>query len=76
MGMWRSITLLMASLYLVMSCFLVLIYFRFEQVVFKMDHFGNREEIVLDKVFDSVAGVPSFRNFDKELFTGDFLVTF
>ncbi|KAI3735613.1 hypothetical protein L6452_15120 [Arctium lappa] len=36
-------------------------------VVFKMDRYGNGEEIVIDEVFDSV---PSFRHFDKELFTG------
>ncbi|XP_024990590.1 exonuclease 1 [Cynara cardunculus var. scolymus] len=39
-------------------------------VVFKMDRYGNGEEIVIDKVFDSVGLVPSFRHFDKELFTG------
>ncbi|KAA8541322.1 hypothetical protein F0562_025285 [Nyssa sinensis] len=39
-------------------------------VVFKMDRYGNGEEIVLDKIFDSVARVPSFRHFDRELFIG------
>ncbi|XP_059644515.1 exonuclease 1 [Cornus florida] len=39
-------------------------------IVFKMDRYGNGEEIVLDKVFEFVAGVPSFQDFDKELFTG------
>ncbi|KAK6921229.1 XPG-I domain [Dillenia turbinata] len=37
--------------------------------VFKMDRYGNGEEIILDKVFDSEDLVPSFRNFNKELFT-------
>ncbi|GMN46284.1 hypothetical protein TIFTF001_015476 [Ficus carica] len=39
-------------------------------IAFKMDRYGNGEEILLDDVFDSVSGTPSFRNFDKELFTG------
>nr|XP_043627349.1 exonuclease 1 [Erigeron canadensis] len=39
-------------------------------VIFKMDRYGNGEEIVIDKVFDSPGRVPSFRHFDKELFTG------
>ncbi|KAI3517903.1 hypothetical protein L1887_17124 [Cichorium endivia] len=39
-------------------------------VVFKMDRYGNGEEIVIDKVFRSVGHVPSFLDFDKELFTG------
>lgn len=38
-----------------------------------MDRYGNGEEMVLDRVFDSVARAPSFQNFDKELFTGDLL---
>ncbi|KAA3455745.1 exonuclease 1 [Gossypium australe] len=39
-------------------------------VTFKMDRYGNGEELVLSKVFDSVSSKPTFRNFDKELFTG------
>ncbi|CAI9113503.1 OLC1v1014115C1 [Oldenlandia corymbosa var. corymbosa] len=39
-------------------------------VIFKMDRFGNGEEIILEKAFSSTDRVPSFRNFDKELFTG------
>ncbi|KAK4436901.1 Exonuclease 1 [Sesamum alatum] len=39
-------------------------------IVFKMDRFGNGEEIMLDKVFNAVGRVPSFKNFDRELFTG------
>ncbi|KAL3818629.1 hypothetical protein ACJIZ3_004534 [Penstemon smallii] len=39
-------------------------------IVFKMDKFGNGEEIVLDEVLNSVGSVPSFNNFDQELFTG------
>ncbi|KZV46516.1 exonuclease 1 [Dorcoceras hygrometricum] len=39
-------------------------------VVFKMDRYGNGEEIVLDKVFSAVGYVPSFKNFDRELLTG------
>ncbi|WOG96770.1 hypothetical protein DCAR_0416106 [Daucus carota subsp. sativus] len=39
-------------------------------VMFKMDRDGNGEEIVLDKLFDSVSCLPSFRNFDKNLFLG------
>ncbi|GMY23922.1 exonuclease 1 [Fagus crenata] len=41
-----------------------------QAVVFKMDRYGKGEEIVLNKVFDSVARTPSFRNFDMELFRG------
>ncbi|XP_050258721.1 exonuclease 1 isoform X1 [Quercus robur] len=41
-----------------------------QAIVFKMDRFGNGEEIVLNNVFDSVARKPSFRNLDMELFTG------
>lgn len=41
-----------------------------KQILFKMDRYGNGEEIVLDKVFDSVTHTPSFRKFDMELFTG------
>ncbi|XP_010249407.1 PREDICTED: exonuclease 1 isoform X1 [Nelumbo nucifera] len=39
-------------------------------VIFKMDRYGNGEEIVLDSIFNSVAGAYSFTNFDKDLFTG------
>ncbi|XP_043695087.1 exonuclease 1 [Telopea speciosissima] len=40
-------------------------------IIFKMDRYGNGEEIVLEKVFNSGTGLsPSFRNFNKELFTG------
>ncbi|KAL3529202.1 hypothetical protein ACH5RR_008524 [Cinchona calisaya] len=39
-------------------------------IIFKMDRYGNGQEIILDKVFGPVSGVPSFRNFDKNLFTG------
>nr|GEV69359.1 exonuclease 1 [Tanacetum cinerariifolium] len=39
-------------------------------VVFKMDRYGNGEEIVINTVFDSVERVPSFRHFDKDLFIG------
>ncbi|XP_010540017.1 PREDICTED: exonuclease 1 [Tarenaya hassleriana] len=39
-------------------------------VVFKMDRFGNGEELVLGNVFHAVDKKPSFRNFDRELFTG------
>lgn len=45
-----------------------------EQIIFKMDRFGNGEEIVLDNIFDSAALKPSFQNFDKELFTGESLL--
>ncbi|XWS60896.1 hypothetical protein CRYUN_Cryun07bG0077300 [Craigia yunnanensis] len=38
-------------------------------ITFKMDRYGNGEELVLAKIFDSVTSKPSFRNFDKELFT-------
>ncbi|GFP99992.1 exonuclease 1 [Phtheirospermum japonicum] len=38
-------------------------------VVFKMDRFGNGEEIVLEKVFNTVGRVPSFKNLDGQLFT-------
>ncbi|XVE58835.1 hypothetical protein DITRI_Ditri04bG0200800 [Diplodiscus trichospermus] len=39
-------------------------------ITLKMDRYGNGEELVLAKIFDSVTSKPSFRNFDKELFTG------
>ncbi|XP_023766582.1 exonuclease 1 [Lactuca sativa] len=39
-------------------------------VVFKMDRYGNGEEIALDKVLGSVRRIPSFLDFDKELFAG------
>ncbi|KAI3454840.1 hypothetical protein Pfo_011503 [Paulownia fortunei] len=39
-------------------------------VVFKMDRYGNGEEIVMDKVLNIVGRVPSFINFDRQLFTG------
>ncbi|GAA0183913.1 exodeoxyribonuclease [Lithospermum erythrorhizon] len=39
-------------------------------VIFKMDKYGNGEEIVLDKVFNSVAKKPSFCSFDRALFIG------
>ncbi|XP_076922345.1 exonuclease 1 [Bidens hawaiensis] len=39
-------------------------------VIFKMDRYGNGEEIVIDKVFDSAGRLPSFLHFNKELFTG------
>ncbi|XP_057951801.1 exonuclease 1 isoform X2 [Malania oleifera] len=41
-----------------------------QAVVFKMDRYGNGEEIVLDRVFDSVDRAPSFQKFEKELFIG------
>ncbi|KAB5524613.1 hypothetical protein DKX38_022362 [Salix brachista] len=41
-----------------------------QATIFKMDRFGNGEEIVLDKVFDAAARKPSFQCFDKELFIG------
>lgn len=41
------------------------------QTIFKMDRYGNGEEIVLDKVFDAAARKPSFQCFDKELFIGE-----
>ncbi|XP_038688103.1 exonuclease 1 [Tripterygium wilfordii] len=41
-----------------------------QAIVFKMDRFGNGQEILLHNVFDSVTCSPSFRHFDKELFIG------
>ncbi|XP_023001042.1 exonuclease 1 [Cucurbita maxima] len=38
--------------------------------IFKMDRYGNGEEMILDKIFDSAGCTPSFRYFDKELLTG------
>lgn len=43
------------------------------QVIFKMDRDGNGDEIILDNVFDSAIQKPSFRNLNKELFTGKYL---
>ncbi|KAH6799165.1 5'-3' exonuclease family protein [Perilla frutescens var. frutescens] len=39
-------------------------------VVFKMDRYGNGDEIVLEKVLNIVGRIPSFMNFNRELFTG------
>ncbi|KAL2461698.1 5'-3' exonuclease family protein [Abeliophyllum distichum] len=39
-------------------------------IIFKMDRYGNGEEIILDKVLNAVGRVPSFQKFDKILFTG------
>ncbi|XP_055827124.1 exonuclease 1 isoform X1 [Solanum dulcamara] len=39
-------------------------------VFFKMDAHGNGQEVVLDHVFSCVTRVPSFRQFNKDLFTG------
>ncbi|XP_030455410.1 exonuclease 1 [Syzygium oleosum] len=41
-----------------------------QAIVFKMDRYGNSEEMLLQKVFDSTISTPSFRNFDMALFTG------
>ncbi|TYJ99023.1 exonuclease 1 [Cucumis melo var. makuwa] len=38
--------------------------------IFKMDRYGNGEEMMLDKIFNSASCTPSFRDFDKELLTG------
>ncbi|KAK1298251.1 Exonuclease 1 [Acorus calamus] len=39
-------------------------------VIFKMDRYGNGEEILMDRVFSTSSGGLSFQHFDKELFTG------
>ncbi|XP_076900630.1 exonuclease 1-like [Bidens hawaiensis] len=39
-------------------------------VIFKMDRYGSGEEIVINKVFDSLGRLPSFLHFNKELFSG------
>ncbi|CAN4086649.1 unnamed protein product [Withania somnifera] len=39
-------------------------------VFFKMDAHGNGQEVVLEHVFSNVTCVPSFRHFNKDLFTG------
>ncbi|KAL8159301.1 hypothetical protein V2J09_000838 [Rumex salicifolius] len=39
-------------------------------VIFKMDRYGNGEEILLEKVFNSTNRKPSFQNFNRDLFTG------
>ncbi|KAF8025194.1 hypothetical protein BT93_F2134 [Corymbia citriodora subsp. variegata] len=41
-----------------------------QAILFKMDRYGNGEEMLLQKVFDSTTSTPSFRNFDMALFTG------
>lgn len=43
------------------------------QTIFKMDRYGNGEEMILDKIFDSAGCTPSFRYFDMELLTGELL---
>ncbi|KAK4843352.1 hypothetical protein QYF36_007143 [Acer negundo] len=50
-----------------------LIVYGSQATVFKMDRYGNGEELLLDKVFDSVTCTPSFRSFDNELFIGAYL---
>ncbi|KAK0587864.1 hypothetical protein LWI29_030175 [Acer saccharum] len=47
-----------------------LIVYGSQATVFKMDRYGNGEELLLDKVFDSVTCTPSFQSFDSELFIG------
>ncbi|KAM0933024.1 putative exodeoxyribonuclease I [Dioscorea sansibarensis] len=42
-----------------------------QAVIFKMDRYGNGEELLLGRAFNSVSSELSFKNFDKELFTGD-----
>lgn len=37
-----------------------------------MDRYGNGEEILLEKVFNSEPRTPSFQKFTRELFTGEF----
>ncbi|GFZ12279.1 5'-3' exonuclease family protein [Actinidia rufa] len=49
---------------------LVLICAGCTQIVFKMDRYGNGEEIVQNKIFESLDCRPSFQHFDIELFTG------
>ncbi|XP_072984800.1 exonuclease 1-like isoform X2 [Typha latifolia] len=39
-------------------------------IIFKMDRYGNGEEIIMDKVFSVVSDGLSFKNFDNHLFTG------
>ncbi|TXG51368.1 hypothetical protein EZV62_023892 [Acer yangbiense] len=51
-----------------------LIVYGSQATVFKMDRYGNGEELLLDKVFDSVTCTPSFQSFDSELFIGMFTV--
>ncbi|XP_050226598.1 exonuclease 1 isoform X2 [Mercurialis annua] len=41
-----------------------------QAIIFKMDRYGNGEEMVLDKIFDAVPSKPSFQHFDRELFAG------
>ncbi|KAM5570450.1 exonuclease 1 [Rosa sericea] len=41
-----------------------------QAIIFKMDQFGNGDELLLDNVFNQVDRTPSFQNFDLELFTG------
>lgn len=48
----------------------VLICIGCKQIIFKMDQYGNGDEILLDNVFNQVDRTPSFQNFDLELFTG------
>ena len=40
------------------------------QIIFKMDHYGHGDEIVMDGVLGSSRNDLSFRHFDLELFTG------
>ncbi|KAJ0983363.1 hypothetical protein J5N97_011618 [Dioscorea zingiberensis] len=37
-----------------------------QAVIFKMDRYGKGEELLLDRVFNFVSDVLSFKNFDKE----------
>ncbi|CAL9079457.1 unnamed protein product, partial [Musa textilis] len=41
-----------------------------QAIIFKMDRYGNGEEILMDRVFKSASDGLSFKDFDKELLTG------
>ncbi|XP_050378637.1 exonuclease 1 isoform X2 [Argentina anserina] len=41
-----------------------------QAIIFKMDQFGNGDELLLDNILKQVDRTPSFQNFDLELFTG------
>ncbi|XP_074572197.1 exonuclease 1 [Curcuma longa] len=41
-----------------------------QAIVFKMDRYGNGEEIIMDRLFNTDSDELSFKDFDKELLTG------
>ncbi|WOL03830.1 exonuclease 1 [Canna indica] len=41
-----------------------------QAIIFKMDRYGNGEEIMTERIFNTISDGLSFKDFDKELLTG------